>query len=154
MSKHLNSLQVKGLNKLGDRMLPGEGDLASFAGSGCASEADRILDHMPAKDLGDLKLLLALMGVLPGIMIAGFLALLEKSPGWGAWAAPLRFVRIGVRGLIMTLYYSHPQAHRALGYQVGVYTDDLRGGTSPGPNGARYTGVRSGVLSSGPSARI
>ena len=78
MSKHLNSLQVKGLNKLGDRMLPGEGDLASFAGSGCASEADRILDHMPAKDLGDLKLLLALMGVLPGIMIAGFLALLEK----------------------------------------------------------------------------
>ena len=126
MSKHLSALQMKGLNRLGTTMLPGEGDLASFAASGCADEVDRILDHMPAKDLGDLKMLLLLMAFLPRFLVAGFLAFLERSPRWGAWAAPLRFVRIGVRGLVMTLYYSHPQAHRALGYQVGVYTDDLK----------------------------
>jgi hypothetical protein len=127
MSKNLSLLQIKGLEKLGNAMLPGDGEFASFRDSGCSSEADRILDHMPAKDLGDIKMLLALMGILPSFVVLGFLYFLEKSVKWGAWAAGLRFVRIGIRGLIMTLYYSHPQAHQVLGYKVGVYTDDLRG---------------------------
>jgi hypothetical protein len=126
MSKHLSALQIKGIDKMGDCMLPGDGDFASFKASGCSAEVDRILDHMPDKDLGDLKMLLMLMGLLPSFLIALFLGFLERTPSWGNWAAPLRFVRIGIRGLIMTLYYSHPQAHKVLGYQVGVYTDDLR----------------------------
>ena len=135
MSRHLSLLQLKGIDKMGNCMLPGDGELASFSASGCSSEVDRILDFMPAKDLGDLKMLLTLMGLLPAFVISLFLGFLERTPSWGAWAAPLRFVRIGVRGLIMTLYYSHPQAHKVLGYQVGVYVDDLRSG--PGANKRR-----------------
>lgn len=128
MSKNLSRLQIRGIEKMGDVLLPGDGELQSFSASGCVSEVDRILDYMPAKDLGDLKGLLAVMGLLPGFVVGWFLAFLERTPGWGDWAAALRFARIGIRGLVMTLYYSHPQAHRVLGYQVGVYTDDLRGG--------------------------
>lgn len=146
MSKHLNSLQIKGIDKMGDRMLPGDGEFASFSSSGCSSEVDRILDHMPAKDLGDLKMLLALMGLLPSFIIGMFLGFLERTPAWGGWAAPLRFVRIGIRGLIMTLYYSHPQAHKVLGYQVGVYTDDMRGGTG---KPSQFSGEAQAPLHSG-----
>ena len=147
MSKHLSSFQIKGLDKLGTCLLPGDGEFKSFAASGCVSEADRILDYMPVKDLGDLKMLLTLMALLPGFLIGWFLAVLERTPSWGDWASPLRFVRIGVRGLIMTLYYSHPQAHKVMGYQVGVYTDDLRGGAGK----AQFSGVRQESLNSGPA---
>lgn len=146
MSKHLSNLQIQGINKMGNVMLPGDGEFASFSASGCVSEVDRILDYMPAKDLGDLKMLLALMGILPMFLVGWFLAFLERSPYWGDWAAPLRFVRIGMRGLIMTLYYSHPQAHKVLGYQVGVYTDDLRGGAG---KPAQFSAVRQPPLQSG-----
>jgi hypothetical protein len=136
MSTHLNPRQLKGIDKLGDRMLPGDGELQSFSSARCSAEVDRILDYMLAKDLADLKMLLSLLGWLPGFVIGALLSFLERSPRWGDWASPLRFARLGIRGLIMTLYYSHPQAHRVLGYQVGVYTDDLRG---PGADKAQFT---------------
>ncbi len=140
MSKHFGPMQMRGLNKMGDIFVPGDSELASFSGSRCAEQVDRILDYMPASDLKDLKLLMTLLSFLPTFMIAGFLGLLELSPRMGDWIGPiLRFIRIGLRGLVLTLYYSHPQAHRVLGYQVGVYRDDLKGVPTPRLNqGARY----------------
>ena len=127
MSKHLGARQVAGLEKMGNVLVPGDGELASFGASGCSSEVDRILDHMPGSDLKDLKLLLTLMSFLPMFIVAWFLAFLELSPRMPDWiAGPLRFVRLGIRGLVLTLYYSHPQAHQVLGYKVGVYTGDMK----------------------------
>jgi hypothetical protein len=128
MSKNLNERQVRGLAKMGDVLVPGDEDLKSFSASGCVSEADRILDHMPLSDLKDLKMLLTLMSFFPMFLVAWFLAFLERSPRMPDWiGAPLRFVRLGIRGLVLTLYYSHPQAHQVLGYKVGVYTADMQG---------------------------
>ncbi|MGK5084483.1 hypothetical protein WDW37_14405 [Bdellovibrionota bacterium FG-1] len=125
-SKHLNRGQMRGLEKLGDSLLPGDQQFQTFSGSGCAQEVDRILDYMPEGDLKDLKLLFSLMSWFPPFAVRGFIALLEKSLGWPDWiGAPLRFIRLGLRGLIMTLYYSHPQAHAVLEYKVGVYTEDM-----------------------------
>ena len=50
-------------------------------------------------------------------------------------------MRIGLRGLVMTLYYSDPKVLAVLGYKVGVYTEDVfrknsdagRGTSSPDP---------------------
>jgi hypothetical protein len=126
MSKHLSAKQITGLEKIGNVYAPGTGELGSFSALRCSAEVDRILDYMQASDLADLKLLLTLMSFLPMFVIRAFLALIEKSPRLPDWlGAPLRFVRIGIRGLVLTLYYSHPKAHQALGYHVDVYTEDL-----------------------------
>lgn len=151
-SKHIGPLQIQGINKLGEVYMPGGSGFAGFTRSGCVAEVDRILDPMPAKDRGDLKLLLTLMGLVPAFMVAGFVWFLERSTRWGDWAGPFKFVRMGVRGLAMTLYYSHPQAHEVLGYEVGVYMDDLRAnGTAVGSGrgslsvlGSSTTGSRGG----------
>lgn len=137
-SVHLSARQIRGIEKLGDVFAPGlpaeagpAGEtpgLPSFSASGCAREVDRILEHMPESDLKDLKLLLLLLSFLPGFAVAGFVAFLERAARWsGPVGASLRFVRLGIRGLALTLYYSHPQVHRGLGYAVSVYTDDVRG---------------------------
>lgn len=127
VSKYLNARQLRGLNKLGDAMLPGYQELKGFSALGCAHQVDRILDHMPANDRNDLKLLLTVMALLPMFFVRGFLNLLEGTSTWnGPVGALLRFVRLGVRGLVMTLYYSHPKVTELIGYQVNVYTADLR----------------------------
>lgn len=131
LSKHLNEKQLAGLNKMGQVMLPGYDDLPPFSETNCVRHVDRIIDHMPETDLNDLKLLLTLMGFFPTFLVRGFLAFLELSgsiPGF--IGSLLRFARIGVRGLVMTLYYSDPAITDKLGYKVSVYTEDMRGNGS------------------------
>lgn len=125
-SQHVGSLQIRGLNKLGDVLAPGTEDLPSFSRSGAAAEADRIFDYMPASDLKDLNLLLTIMGLVPMIVVRGFVGFLEKSERIpGGVGAFLRFARIGIRGLVMSLYWGHPRVHAVIGYDVSVYTEDL-----------------------------
>ncbi|MEW6055523.1 MAG: hypothetical protein AB1540_02840 [Bdellovibrionota bacterium] len=125
-SKHLSENHLRGLEKLGDALVPGDKELPSFSKLKCVGEADRILDHMPASDLKDLKFLLSLLAVFPQFLVLVFIWVLElgsKIPG--PLGAQLRFIRIGVRGLVMSLYYSDPRVHSILGYSVSIYTKDL-----------------------------
>ena len=134
MPGYLNARQIKGLNKLGDAFIPGDGELPSFSGSGCVEHADRVLGPMPEKDRSDLLMLLGLLSYLPGFALAVIWRILE----WSTWVptgagAFLRFLRIGLKGLVVTLYYSGCTgagfkgrgSYDVLGYRVGVYTGDL-----------------------------
>lgn len=135
LPRNLNSLQFRGLQKLGDAYVPGDEELPSFSACGCAEHADRILDHMPTQDLKDLRLLLGILGTLPRFVVGWIVGATE----WGSsLPGPLgnfaRFLRLGLKGLVVTLYYSGETgrhytgrtSHQVLGYQVGVYVDDLR----------------------------
>ncbi len=127
LSKHFSQLQFRGLNKVGDCLLPGHEDLPSFSALGCARHADRILDYMSAQDLGDLKLLLTLLAFLPGFAVGWLMRFLELSPGIPTGlGALLRFMRLGLRGLVMTLYYCDPKTQSTIGYDAKVYTADFK----------------------------
>lgn len=122
--RHLNEKQVRGLLKLGDAMVPGNAQMPRFSTSGCADQINRILDYMPEQDLSDLKMLLMILSYFPGFAVAVLVRLIEVAtllPG-GA-GAPFRFIRLGLRGLVMTLYYSNPTVLEKIGYRVGVYLD-------------------------------
>lgn len=128
VSKHLNEKQIRGLEKLGDALLPGSVAWPSFSKSRCSRHVDRILDFMPAKDLEDLKGLLSVMGILPRFLIQFVIWFLERSLSMpGPLGGVLRFARIGIRGLVMSLYYGDPEIHGLMGYQVSVYRGDLSG---------------------------
>jgi hypothetical protein len=123
----ISPLQLRGLNRLGDVYMPGYESLPSFSRSGCARELPRVLPHMGAGDLADLKLLLTLMGLLPSPLVRLFVAFIEWSVRWPDWVGGIfRFVRLGVRGLIFTLYYSDPATLQTIGYDVKVYTGDQK----------------------------
>lgn len=130
LSKHLSERQISAINRVGDVMIPGDGEFPSFSGSGCVRHVDRVLNFMPAQDLGDLKILLLLLSLFPPFLIAWFLGFLERTANWGSWldfmGGILRLIRLGLRGLIVTLYYSNRPVLDQIPYQVGVYTADIR----------------------------
>lgn len=127
MTRNLTPRELIGLKKLGDCIIPGDGELKSFSKSECADQVDRILDHMPMPDRNDLKMLLGLLALLPKFGVYLFVQLLELSPAIPSifGGAILRFIRLGIRGLVMSLYYSNPETLKTLGYSVNVYTSDI-----------------------------
>ncbi|MBI3542826.1 MAG: hypothetical protein HY075_06075 [Deltaproteobacteria bacterium] len=149
ISKHLSAGQVRGLEKVGDVLLPGFGDLASFSTSHCVRHADRVLDYMTAQDLGDLKMLLTLLGFAPRFCVALLMRLLELSPAVPTpLGSLLRFMRLGLRGLVMTLYYADPAVQQTIGYDARVYTADFTPYTTPSPSaGAPASGLSRPTLS-------
>ena len=132
----LSASQRRALRKLGDIYCPGDGDLPSFSASGCDQHAGVLLSNMNRSDLGQLKMLLSFLALLPRRLIAFLVARWESvDPNGkpGLVASNLRFLRLGVRGLVFSLYYSGRVGHRydgptpldTLGYHVAVYTGDL-----------------------------
>lgn len=138
LSRHLTPRQYRGLQKLGDAFFPADGDLPAFSALGCAEHVDAILDEMPVGDRDSLKSLLAICGITPRFKLRLLLRLLEGAPRVPTWAGggALRFLRMGIKGLVLTLYYSGrkgadytgPTPLDVLEYRVGVYTDDLPAG--------------------------
>jgi hypothetical protein len=126
MSRHLNQSQIHAIVKVGDCLCPGDGALPAFGKTNCVAQVDRILDYMPQADLGDLKMLLSILAVFPRFFLGLMFRMLEASPALpGPIGAVLRQIRIGMRGLIMSLYYGDPAVLKTLQYEVGVFTKDI-----------------------------
>jgi len=124
LSRHLSAAQIRGVERLGQAMLPGGEGFPSFTALGCARHIDRILDFMPERDIKDLKLLLSLLAVMPLAFARFFAWILERGLAWpGPVGAQLRTIRLGVRGLVFSLYYGDPAVLKEIGYEVGVYVD-------------------------------
>ncbi len=125
LTRHLNQRQLEAIRKIGDSLIEGDADLPSFSASGCIASVDRILDYMPEQDLRDLRSLLTLFSFLPCFLVAVILRVAEWGPLLpGAPGAMIRLIRMGPRGLIMSLYYSEPRVLKAIGYGVTVYVAD------------------------------
>lgn len=126
ISKHLNARQIAGLNRFGDKLIPGDVELPSFSSTGCVRDLDRVLDYMPAQDLADLKMVLTIFAFLPSFAIAFVAWLLGRSASIPTpIGALLRLMNIGFRGLVVTLYFSDARVLKTIGYDVSVYTADL-----------------------------
>lgn len=106
-SAYLSQRQLKAIERLGDLMLPRSEEFPAFSELGCIAAVDEIMAWMPESDLADLKLLLHLLATMPD---AGLKALIKQISSPDAWpealASTLRQIDTGLRGIIMSLYYS------------------------------------------------
>lgn len=133
-SRHLGSRELAALETLGDRWCPAEGDLPAFSELGCLEHVDRILDHLPPDDVAALRGLLGVLGRLPAAARRTAAAAIEglaRLPGRPFDA--FRVAAFGLRGIVLSLYFSGEKGSRAngptpletIGYAVSVYTGDL-----------------------------
>lgn len=123
--KGLSRRQQIGLTKLGNVFFPGDAELPSFSKSECISDMDKILPYMPRRDLKDLKFLLFVLSYCPNFSISFFWMILSKSHRWpGQTGNLLRTMHLGLKGLVVSLYYSSPEVLNKLGYQVQVHLGD------------------------------
>lgn len=146
--RYLSPTARRGLDRLGDALLPGEDRLPSFSTLQCADHADFVLEEMPADDRSSLLVLLALCRFVPMPVLRWLVSFLERR---GDAPEPLgtafRFLRMGIKGFVFTLYYSGekgqgysgPSPLEAIGYEVSVYTDDVEGRAPPGGDAVRGT---------------
>ena len=103
----LSAIQFEGLLKVGDILIPGDDDLPSFSASGCAAQIDRMLPYITESDRNGFKAVLAVFRFLPRFAVHAILALTEQHRRFPeAIGAVLRMLNIGVKGAVMTLYYS------------------------------------------------
>lgn len=128
MSKFFSKGQLKGLNRLGDVVLPGTERLPSYSQTGCASEIDRLAAWLSAEDLAGLKLAFGLCRWLPRPGIGLLLKMATANRLFpGPLGAGLRLLEIGLKGATMSLYYSNVQGadytgarvFEVLGYHLG-----------------------------------
>lgn len=106
-SQHLSARQRHGLLKVGDVLIAGDYEFPSFTGSGSAEHAERMLDYMNESDRNGLTVLLGLFRFVPRWLLRVLFFVAERHrffprPVGGA----LRMINIGVKGTVMTLYYS------------------------------------------------
>lgn len=118
-TRYLNSLQIYGLLKLGDVIIPGDEHLPKFSATTFYKDADRMMHYLPKEDLSGLKLLLTIFAFTPSIFIILILKLTElKNSVPKTIAIPLRMISVGLKGIIFTLYYSKLEDSKQYGRKI------------------------------------
>lgn len=120
-SRFLGDRELKTLRRIGDLMLPGDHDFPAFSHTGCIAFVDDLLSFMDPKDCDDLKTLLKTLSFFPEPMLRALFALCRTR-----LTAPFRLIELGLRGLVMSLYYSNknsptysgPKPHEVLGFAL------------------------------------
>ncbi|MCX8103527.1 MAG: hypothetical protein N3E42_03685 [Candidatus Bipolaricaulota bacterium] len=110
MSQFLGPRELAVLERIGDLMLPGDSEFPSFSQTGCITFIDDLLRFMNPKDRDDLRTLLKVLSFLPSPLLRAFLKLCH-----GHWTPTLRMVELGLKGLVMSLYYSNKTAPQYTG---------------------------------------
>jgi len=106
-SKYLNSFALKGLNKVGDIFLPGMDEFPSFSKLGCANFIDQVVEDLPPSDRDGVGILFMVFYFLPGFLLKWLFGYFERVHNTDVMAGSIiRMVRLGVRGIIYSLYYS------------------------------------------------
>lgn len=128
----LSSTQYRGLNRLGDVVIPGTDTLPSFSASKAAEGIDRMLSYMNKSDRDSFLILATACGVLPKFAVRGIVAMAAshaKLPE--PLAMVMRLATLGIKGVVHSLYWSDlgyagtgPESsiHALIGYDAKMNT--------------------------------
>lgn len=99
--------QLKGLQKLGDVIMPGGKEFPSFSETGCIAFVDTAMGSAHPDDIRDFGFLLLFFYVAPVKVIHWIVKLADNADYFpAAIATLLRKLNIGIKGVVVSLYYS------------------------------------------------
>lgn len=126
-SEILNPRALRALERLGDLIVPRVGRLPSFTELGCIEHVDSVLTYAPPEDRASLQSLLNVLYYAPSFVLR-FLVHTMTTPRHCPQflATYLRLIDMGVRGVILSLYYSGKTGsdysgqtpHELMGYEI------------------------------------
>ena len=103
-----SDLSLKGLNKVGDIIVPGDQERAAFSQTNFLKDFYRISSYMNADDREGLKILTTILAFTPGFAIRFLLYLSSKNDSFpGIFGSLLRQINFGLKGVVLTLYYTN-----------------------------------------------
>ena len=129
MKSGFSKLSLKGIQKAGDILIPGDDKFPRFSKTVFLNDLHRMTDYMNADDREGLKLLTAIFALAPAFIVKVILWTASKHEAFPNFiGAILRQVNLGMRGVTFTLYYSHLDEGQAnsilsqLNYHTGINT--------------------------------
>ena len=126
-SQILDPRALRALERLGDIIVPRVGGLPAFSELGCIEHVDSVLTYAPREDVASLKTLLDVLYFLPDFLLRLLVRAMTKPGKWPEFiATDLRLLDMGIRGVVLSLYYSGktgsayagPTPHELMGYEV------------------------------------
>ncbi len=122
-SEFLGAVQLNGLRKAGDVLVPGSGPLPKFSALDPTCEVDRILNYTPEYDRKDFIMLMSVFGVLPAFAVRFIIWIIGKNSYFPSFlGAQLRLAEIGLKGIIYSLYYSDARVHKLIHWNASIKT--------------------------------
>ena len=108
MSTIINNRAVKTIERIGDIMIPKNGDFPSFSETGSVEHIDDLIAYAPEDDIKDLGSLLTVLSFMPNFVLKWLMNKVADSHEAGDAGIPvlLRQLDFGLRGLIFSCYYS------------------------------------------------
>ena len=108
ISKYFSQNQLHGLLKAGDIMLPGTDVSPAFSRIGCIDHVDRMAAYLNADDISGLQVLLTIFRYAPRWVVRLLLKACTANGRFpGPSGAALRTIDLGIKALVMSLYYSN-----------------------------------------------
>ena len=108
MSKILSSFALKAIYRMGDIMIPKNGEFPAYSEVKGLDYIDDLLVYAPENDIGDLNLVLSLLFFMPTFVLKSLIkkmASSHESEGGGLWVI-LRQLDFGIRGIVFATYYT------------------------------------------------
>ncbi len=126
-SEILNPRALRALERLGDLIVPRVGKLPAFSELGCIEYVDSVLSYAPPEDSASLRTLLNVLYFAPSFLLRYLIRAMANPDRYPKFIATnLRLVDMGVRGVVLSLYYSGRTSaeyrgqtpHELMGYEV------------------------------------
>ena len=108
MSKILNPLAIKAIYRMGDLMIPKNGEFPAYSEVKGLDYIDDLLAYAPQGDIGDLNLVLILISLMPTFVLKLLIKKMSQShetESAGLWVI-LRQLDFGIRGIVFATYYT------------------------------------------------
>lgn len=106
-SRYLNSSAIKGLNKIGDILIPGNDKYPSFSAYHCLDHIDDVIGYAPSDDVNDLKMVLSILSFLPDSLLLWLVKKMSSANDkTGGMSTLFRQLNMAIRGIVFSLYYS------------------------------------------------
>lgn len=103
----LNASAKKSLTRIGDILLPKNGEFPSFSETGSIEHIDELTAYAPEDDISDLNTLLSVLAFMPGFVLKWLVNKMENAQmSNGALASLFRQLDFGLKGLLFSCYYS------------------------------------------------
>jgi hypothetical protein len=131
-SNYLSPSALKGLNRIGDILCPGDGEFPSYSTVGCIEHVDIALEYAPAADIKDLGLLLSILSFMPTFVLRWLVnQMADSHDSDGPLSPTFRQLDFGLRGIIFGTYYSGrsgsnykgPNTHELVGFSINRIED-------------------------------
>ena len=106
-SKYFSKRAIRGLNRIGDILIPGNERMPAFSNYSCIDHVDDLVHYAPQDDIKDLGMVLTFFSFLPHALMKWIVLKMSQGTMYnGSIGTLLRQLNMGIRGLVFSLYYS------------------------------------------------